>query len=426
MKTLQTLFAFMLSFAVCAEEHPLYCRPTGTLVTKTYFVNGVWNTKPTARFSLTRIKQAYGQQLKEQYPDQSFEFTLAYNYSFGKVQDLVEVIAQKERELGLESNDLTPRQYLALYMTAQALNNNESDNDLPPALRSRLLSVTVEDYFAAQFTEAVNADEIVQKLRNDLLEGSRAIMIAHSQGNLYAGEAMRSLMNEYTANINMVGVASSSRELYNENLYYTAYDDRVINKLRDYYEVLPANVDNDPGVFDDKRDISNHQFIPSYFAEGLVSRTLIDDAFFNYIANLQFPVAVVNTGIITATLRWGEQPDVDLHALEPNGFHVFYSYPQGMSGYLDLDDVDAFGPEHYYVSCETLEAGTYHFGVNYFYGTAPETAYVQIVAGTSVRSFTVPLVSAVGSFGNETPVPIADVTVTGNATEGFGFIVEAM
>jgi len=135
------------------------------------------------------------------------------------------------------------------------------------------------------------------------------------------------------------------------------------------------------------------------------------------------PPQIIQDGIITAILTWGSQPDVDLHAFEPNGTHVFYGYKRGVSGYLDLDDTTSEGPEHYYVSCATLETGTYHFGVNYFYGFTPETAYVQIVAGTSVRSFTIPLATIAGPAGNATPVPVADVTVTGNATDGFAFSV---
>ena len=69
-------------------------------------------------------------------------------------------------------------------------------------------------------------------------------------------------------------------------------------------------------------------------------------------------------------MTWGSQPDVDLHVTEPNEFHVFYGSTRGPSGYLDVDDVTGFGPEHFYVSCGTLETGTYAIGVNYYSGSA--------------------------------------------------------
>ena len=418
------LCVFMLSVSVYADDEPsVYCRSSSTLTTKIYFVNGVWNTEHSSSTSLWLIKQAYKQRLNEEYPNQSFDFRLAYNYSFSKVQDLVEVVAQKEQELGLESDELTPRQYLALYMSAQVY-EDESDEDLPPILRSRLLSVTMEDYFAAQFTESVNADEIMQIFRNDLLEGARLLVFAHSQGNMYVGEAIHALMGEYSANINMVGIASPAKEAYNGSDYFTAHDDRVINNLKSYYEVLASNIDNDPGVFNDNRDVSNHQFAPSYFAENLASRSLIDDAFFRRLAILQFPTAVVNQGIITATLTWGEQPDVDLHAFEPNGSHVYYASRIGISGYLDLDDTNSYGPEHYYVSCDTLESGTYSIGVNYYAGFGPEIALVQIGAGSTARTFTVNLDSSRGSLGNDTPIPVADIVVSGDAESGYDFSIE--
>lgn len=416
-------FGVSFSFIAYSESDSLYCNNSLIPTTKIYFVNGVWNTDTQARLSLAVLERAYRPEVEEKYPEEVFDFRLAYNYNVSKVQDLVEVIAQKERELGLESANLTPRQYLTLYMTAQT-SNGEFDESLPPALRSRFLSIAVEDYFAAQFTEAINSDEIVQKFRNDLMEGARLLAFAHSQGNMYVVEAMSILMNEYSVNMSMIGIASPAGEIYNGSDYFTAHDDRVINKMRDYYDVLPSNVDNDPGIFGDNRDISNHQLIPSYFEESLVSRSLIDGAFFRQITSLQFPTAIVNPGIITATLTWGEQPDVDLHTFEPNGAHVYYFNRYGTSGYLDLDDTSSYGPEHYYVSCNSLEIGTYTVGINYYNGSAPETALIQISAGSSVRSFSIDLQTAVGSSGNDSPVAVADIVVTGSAEDGYGFSIE--
>ena len=91
----------------------------------------------------------------------------------------------------------------------------------------------------------------------------------------------------------------------------------------------------------------------------------------------------------------------------------------GIAGRLDVDDVYQYGPEHYTVSCNMLQAGTYRIGVNYYYGVLPETAQIQIVAGTSVRSFTRDLPAMLGQAGNDNPVPVADIVVTGDQQNGF-------
>lgn len=75
---------------------------------------------------------------------------------------------------------------------------------------------------------------------------------------------------------------------------------------------------------------------------------------------------------------------MDLHIFEPN-FHVYYVQRSGLNGYLDLDDVNGYGPEHYYTNC-TIETGDYTFKVNYYYGMAPSSATVTVSAGTEYFS----------------------------------------
>lgn len=81
---------------------------------------------------------------------------------------------------------------------------------------------------------------------------------------------------------------------------------------------------------------------------------------------------------LTFTLTWGQDvSDVDLHVLEPGteGRHIYYSN-KGSSydghPYLDIDDTDGYGPEHYYATEDmTLPNsaslyGTYKFRVHYY------------------------------------------------------------
>jgi hypothetical protein len=186
---------------------------------------------------------------------------------------------------------------------------------------------------------------------------------------------------------------------------------------------LPGNASNDAAT-----ETSGHEFLQSYVrgdAAGPALQALIDAA----IADVEAPEAIATDGIITVTLTWGEQPDVDLHAFEPDGTHVFYQLLQGNSGALDLDDTSSFGPEHYTVSCASVVEGTYSIGVNYYSGSGPETATVNVAAGSQTRTFTVDLTQSVGSAGNpaptanstpgvNTPIPVADIIATEGAEAG--------
>lgn len=395
----------LLQFTFTANAETNACLSGDT--TEIYFVNGVWNSLAQARDGRNLIKAAYKQTLETQYSDQKFEFKLAYNYSAGKVRDLIEVIGQKLNEINdPDASQLTAAQYYNLYMTAKAF-----DEVVP--ISANPLTTTIEEYLAGRITDSVNAASHIQKYQTDLQEGKRVLLIAHSQGNLFANQAVSSLMNSYSSSIGMIGVASPAAVTYNNSTYYTAHDDRVIDALRLLYTVLPSNIENDPGIFNDPRDFSNHQFKESYFASGIASRSKIDEDVNNYMANLQFPSAQLGSGAITVTLTWGSEPDVDLHVTEPNGTHVYYSNLQGISGYLDLDETTSYGPEHYYVACETLETGVYSVGVNYFSGSGPETAQVQVSTGDgNTRTYSQSLTTAVGSSGNSSPISISNITVS--------------
>jgi uncharacterized protein YfaP (DUF2135 family) len=122
-------------------------------------------------------------------------------------------------------------------------------------------------------------------------------------------------------------------------------------------------------------------------------------------------------------LTWGSEPDVDLHVFEPGGSHVYYADRQGNNGFLDRDDVTAFGPEHYYASCSTLRAGTYRVGVNYYRGFSTEIARIEIDAGLLNRKFSRVLTTSRGSSGDNSPIPVARIIVTGDEQRGFSFQV---
>jgi hypothetical protein len=158
----------------------------------------------------------------------------------------------------------------------------------------------------------------------------------------------------------------------------------------------------------------------SYLA-GDTSGPLILNNIVSKWATLETPESAAGQGIITATLTWGSEPDVDLHIYEPGGTHVDYRNWQGVSGYLDVDDTDGFGSEHYFVDCSTVQLGTYHFGVNYFTGTSPETAHINIQAGLKSKFFFVDLPAALGSSGNDSPKSVGDVVVTQDQSGNYKF-----
>jgi hypothetical protein len=272
--------------------------------------------------------------------------------------------------------------------------------------------------FEALFTSPTTQNHL-RLYRNELLEGKKVILVAHSQGNLFANREYMSLSAEERRSVGIVSVANPDSRVADGRPYTTLTRDLVIRATPG---ALGPTTDN--GIFFDLNDPLGHGFTESYLAAGNPSRSRILGHLKDAFDTVPRPTAEATEGVITVTLSWGAQPDVDLHVFEPNGTHVYYSHQQGVSGFLDVDDVTSFGPEHFYVSCSTLETGTYRVGVNYYSGSAPEVANVQIQAGLLIRNFSIPLAQSFGSAGNGSPIPVANIVVTGNARDGYEFQVQ--
>src|SRR5215470_7104361 len=61
---------------------------------------------------------------------------------------------------------------------------------------------------------------------------------------------------------------------------------------------------------------------------------------------------------------------------------------------------------------------------NYFNGTGPELAHVQVSAGqNSNRGFDIPPAVADGAAGDPSPIPVTTVNVQGDSTAGFQFSI---
>ena len=287
---------------------------------------------------------------------------------------------------------------------------------------------------------------------SDLLAGKRVFVVAHSQGNLFANSSLEAAARarpDEASSLAMIGVATPAARQFRDSFYRTAHDDRVIDALRITENVLASNIDNDlsEGVSDsrggnypllsffwnaavsaiganrDQRGFSNHGFIDAYMAHPLPSKSDIDDEI-KRLADpnvVPFPTRQAGEGAIRATLTWDAQPDVDLHAFEPNGSHVYYRNFTGRSGTLDVDDTSSYGPENYFVPCNKVELGTYRIGVNYFRGTGPRapgsgpsTAIVALFLGddTTPSPKTVVLPAPRGEAGDGSPQILFRVQVT--------------
>lgn len=398
-------------------------------VNHVYYSNGVDGSSRKNGIAIRALKNRYKLKLGDTYGGQ-YDFFAAENKSQGKIVDLAQVFQQKMDEEGLSGNPILLHHLLVNGFSIETVKKYFIDFPDTGELVGEFIEI------AAIFNATAIGDTITTDIRHltfyqaDLLSGKRVLIIPHSQGNLFTNTAVEAVVDinpEWTNSIGYFGVASPASYLANADNsdYVTANDDRVIAGLDLIQDVLPANLDNDPGVFDDPRDALNHGFILSYFNVSLPSMSTIDSGIMAMGERLEYPELLAKDGAIRATLTWGENPDVDLHVFEPDGTHVYYSNKTGSDGFLDVDDTRSFGPENYFVACSDVNAGEYSFGVNYYSGSTSETAEVILSLGDGrvVGPRTQILTEAVAARGNDSPIIMFKVTVSddgeGNAVYSF-------
>jgi hypothetical protein len=263
----------------------------------------------------------------------------------------------------------------------------------------------------------------VQRYQGLLMSGNRVLVVAHSQGNLYANAAYGNLAGNDTVPMDafgIVSVATPASRVAGGGPYYTLMYDLVISAVQLAVPgTLPGNVTN--SVSDS--DWKHHSFIDSYL-NGDQTGPLIVTGALSAANDLAWPEQQVGSGPISVTMTWGPQPDLDLHVYEPNGMHVFCGNRMGISGYLDRDVTHSWGPEHYYVDdCELLETGLYRVGVNYYRGSGPEVAMLQVQAGPVVRDYSVTLERPSNYLLPVVPVQVATIEVLGTPDGGYEFNV---
>lgn len=135
----------------------------------------------------------------------------------------------------------------------------------------------------------------------------------------------------------------------------------------------------------------------------------------------------LGTGDFQATLTWDQgnsnnRVDVDLHVIEPSGYHVYFSQKVGPTATLDYDNTIGLGPENAFVLPGNAAAGTYQVFIVYWLGAVPTTATIRIrvFVGTGSeheQTFTRYLETP----GYYVGYNVADVTYpAGTITETFG------
>lgn len=397
--SLLLLVSFQNAYAQTSTGQSLCASPGFAFL---YF-NGVNTTPGEADKNLERLRLLYATSPS----GEKVRFEKLYNYSNG-FEDFAETFSQRvEAEEGLLSDRYelflpTMRgSNSVLSLISNAVNGSAAILDSLRSLFSAKLISQVTSLFANPPTQW-NYTEHRGRLDTLMLEGQKIVLFAHSQGNLFANVAYTYALTKVTADsIKVVHVAPASPVTHGD--YVLADLDLVINGLRltgtvkDITDHIPGYALRPAGI-NGLTDVFGHGLIEIYVNESMPSLTggnSLATNVRNYVnaamTSLVAPPRLAKAGFFSATLTWDGPGDVDLHVYEPDNSHIYFAHRAGTTGYLDVDNMISFGPEHYYASCDaaSLQVGTYRVAVANYSRAEGRTASVQIattadgVIGTS-------------------------------------------
>lgn len=350
------------------------------------FFNGVQTTPAEATRALEEFRRLHG---SESPAGDTISYEVLYNYSNG-FEDFVETFDQRLRE-----HDQILEGRFELFMEAIYGGGPWWDDLVAEVSSAADLLKGVVDWYEAnavkELTELIgdppttqNYAEHQARIDTWILEGNKLLFVAHSQGNLFANSAFDyAAARTASGSVGLVHIAPASPTLRGS---HTLADlDLVINGLRVLGQVppitdqIPGYLYRPPGL-NGETDALGHGLLEIYLNPRLAVSQRVSSHIEQAMSSLVSPPQEATSGFFTVTLTWDGYGDVDLHTFEPGGVQVYFYNSEGVSGYLDVDDIYGPGPEHYFASCDAnrLQTGSYVIAVaNYSYAEG-RIATVQV------------------------------------------------
>ena len=174
--------------------------------------NGVKNTKIEVKLSLNEIRRS----IKSSLPQERFDrldFDIAYNPTAGLLSDLLEVFIQDQQTDTSQFWRILAGLVLMPEALAQAFEDLATAIDEAALVASPTLQAHV-DFYKAQ-----------------ILEGKKVLLVAHSQGTLFANQAFFNLTAEEQDGFGIVSAALVDSFVAGGGTYTTLTEDAVVVAL---------------------------------------------------------------------------------------------------------------------------------------------------------------------------------------------------
>lgn len=391
-----------------------------------YYMNGIGTTIFEALSDLHALQGAVGTLAPQ---DVDLEFRLFYNPSgWGTDTALCNSVG-----LALSRARLSDEEHARLLQLAHDMCDRKSvvEDLVPQAFAQWILQsvgYTVDPSFVSRYRDVVT---------QDIISGKKVIIVAHSQGNFYTRDLLRTLSQSVPPDggaalgesVGVVSVASpvsyeaaveSSVGFYSlvqaredvitwfhgapaantENALSLGVDEAMARakvSIQPLVESILARSWPDSTVelvelYKKYRAVldaalATHAFVRSYLDDP-ATRSLVESDTISAVTAAMNDRPISGQGFFQISLTWDLPGDIDLHVTEPDGTHVYFRNQTGTSGQLDRDDRVGTGPENYFVCApEAVQPGSYKIQVNNYDGTTGTRADINIRAGSQFGRF---------------------------------------
>jgi hypothetical protein len=208
-----------------------------------YFINGVQNNINQADMNRIEIEAL----VRNSPSTKDIYFYLAYSRTAG-VSDFKDVLAQKQREF----SQLTAKEFILFVLQGTLPSWVSAGNAVrfQESMRDGLRNALHGNFDQGDFDQIYGG--IKFNLTGQGKEAIRLLLVAHSQGNLYANAVYEKLINQEKVTtaraVRYYGIAPATGYVAGEGSKYILSDrDAVINGLRLAFPVVPNNAS--PGLF---------------------------------------------------------------------------------------------------------------------------------------------------------------------------------
>lgn len=228
------------------------------------FGNGVWNDKEQADSSRRLLTRRLESHVAGTDLEGIMTYITAHNPSDGTLLDLVETFEQN-----LQTDWSQFWRYLA------------GLDPMPDFFQNKLIEIAnAVDESILHGNSAVQ--DHIEAYNKFLSEGNKVVVVAHSQGNLFANIAYLGIASQYIDGFGIVSVGNPDNYVAGSGPYITLDEDIIIGNVP---MSLPANIDNFFGI--NMEDLTGHMFKKSYMASGHQAESILLDDVVNMINSLK-------------------------------------------------------------------------------------------------------------------------------------------